>query len=75
LDLPLPARKKLRHDLYTNLKTFTSTSSQIGDDRPLSCCAFAPNSQHLATGSWTGLVKLWTVPDCELVQTFRGKSK
>ena len=45
---------------------------QFGDDRPLSFCAFAPNSQLLATGSWTGLVKLWSVPGSDVLFTFRG---
>lgn len=39
-------------------------SSQIGDDRPISTCAFSADGSMLATGSWSSMVKLWTTPDC-----------
>ena len=56
----------------SNLKTFETKALQFGDDRPLSFCSFAPNSQLLAIGSWTGLIKLWSVPGSEQLFTFRG---
>jgi U4/U6 small nuclear ribonucleoprotein PRP4 len=45
---------------------------QFGDDRPLSFCSFSPNSKLLATGSWSGLIKLWSVPGSEALASFRG---
>ena len=41
--------------------------SQVGDTRPLSSCNFSPDSNYLATGSFTGNVKVWSVPDLEEV--------
>lgn len=35
---------------------------------------FSPNSQILATGSWSGGVKLWNVPSCTPLRSLRGKS-
>ncbi|PWA30847.1 hypothetical protein CCH79_00020532, partial [Gambusia affinis] len=52
-----------------NLNNFCS---QIGDDRPISFCHFSPDSKMLATASWSGLCKLWSVPDCALIRTLRG---
>ncbi|KAJ3390607.1 U4/U6 small nuclear ribonucleoprotein Prp4 [Lobulomyces angularis] len=72
LELMIPERKKIRHELYTHLKSLATFSSQFGDDRPLSYCTFAPNSKILATGSWSGPVKLWSVPESELLFTLKG---
>uniref|UniRef100_A0A8C9TQF9 Pre-mRNA splicing tri-snRNP complex factor PRPF4 n=2 Tax=Scleropages formosus TaxID=113540 RepID=A0A8C9TQF9_SCLFO len=47
-------------------------SLSIGDDRPISYCQFSPNSKLLVTASWSGLCKLWAVPDCSLIRTLRG---
>jgi len=57
------------------LRRFTNTASQIGDDRPLSYCSFSPDSSLLATASWSGQSKLWSIPTCELKTTFRGHSE
>src|SRR5258706_7771525 len=60
--------------LMSYLKTTQNIGSQIGDDRPVSIVRFSPNSKLLATGSWTGLVKVWSVPDCKLKSTLRGRT-
>ncbi|OMO53711.1 hypothetical protein CCACVL1_28403 [Corchorus capsularis] len=36
--------------------------SEIGDDRPLSACSFSYDGNFLATCSFTGLAKLWSMP-------------
>ena len=55
------------------MKTFSNLGSQIGDERPISLVRFAPNGETLATGSWSGSVKLWNVPACTPIRTLRGK--
>lgn len=53
--------------LLQDLSDFSSTFSVIGDARAVSCCAFQPSGSAepslLATGSWSGACKLWTVRD------------
>ena len=48
--------------------------SNFGDDRPISAVAFAPGSGLCATGSWSHMVKIWSVPDCKQVQPTRSSS-
>jgi U4/U6 small nuclear ribonucleoprotein PRP4 len=57
------------------LQTMASTSldcSEIGDGRPLSSCSFSPDASLLATASWTGVAKLWSVPDVKHIGTLKG---
>lgn len=54
------------------MQALTIYCSQIGDTRPISFCQFSPNSKVLATASWSGLCKLWSVPDCTLLRTLKG---
>ncbi|CAF2103177.1 unnamed protein product [Rotaria magnacalcarata] len=61
--------------LYRELRTTTLHCSQLGDNLPLSYCEFNPNDQMVAVSSWSGLCKLWTIPDCKHVRTFRGHIK
>ncbi|ORX76735.1 WD40 repeat-like protein [Anaeromyces robustus] len=72
LNIPIPQRKKLRHDLYSDLKKYTIISSQIGEDRPLPYITISPNSQYICTASWSGLLKLFKIPTCENCFTFKG---
>ncbi|KAI9183238.1 hypothetical protein H9P43_004155 [Blastocladiella emersonii ATCC 22665] len=64
-DTPMSVYKSLRRDLYADLKTWTPVASQIVDERPTSYVSFAPNSQTLASGSFSGAIKLWSVPHCK----------
>ncbi|KAG0233148.1 U4/U6 small nuclear ribonucleoprotein Prp4 [Actinomortierella wolfii] len=70
--ISLAVFKSMRAEVYESLRTYTNYSSQIGDDRPLSQCKFSPNSHMLATGSFGGLCKIWSIPDSKLVHTLRG---
>ena len=49
----------------------TNQSSEIADDRPSAACEFAPDGSTLATGAWSGLLKLWLVPDCQKKLTIK----
>uniref|UniRef100_A0A0C9R7Q8 Prpf4_0 protein n=1 Tax=Fopius arisanus TaxID=64838 RepID=A0A0C9R7Q8_9HYME len=57
-------RTAKRQELLKKLQALTIYCSQIGDTRPISYCQFSPDSKLLATSSWSGLCKLWSVPDC-----------
>ncbi len=54
-------------ELYRNKHKNYLQASQIVDPRPVSWCQFSPDSKMLVTGSWSGLCKLWSVPDCKEV--------
>ncbi|EDO43295.1 predicted protein [Nematostella vectensis] len=62
-------------ELHRKLRSLNNSCSQIGDSRPLSYCQFSPDSKLLATASWSGLCKLWSVPDCEPVSTMKGHNE
>ncbi|KAH3800392.1 U4/U6 small nuclear ribonucleoprotein Prp4-like [Dreissena polymorpha] len=62
----------LNQDIHKRLRAVSNECSQIGDNRPLSFCQFSPNSKILATASWSGLCKLWSIPDCSPIRTLRG---
>lgn len=46
--------------------------SQIGDTRPISFCRFSSDSKMLITASWSGLSKVWSVPECTALQVLKG---
>jgi U4/U6 small nuclear ribonucleoprotein PRP4 len=57
---------------------FVNATSEIGDERPLSAIGFAPNSNLIATGGWSGSCKLWEISGistCRHTTTFRGHSE
>lgn len=69
---PASLKNAKKQEQYKKLRSLNINCSQIGDTRPLSFCQFSPDSKMLATSSWSGLCKLWSVPDCELIRTLRG---
>jgi U4/U6 small nuclear ribonucleoprotein PRP4 len=66
------ARMARNQEVQKQMKTMDLQASQIADARPVSWCQFSPDSQMLATASWSGLVKLWSVPECQELSVFRG---
>ena len=70
-ELPEKTRMAHKQEIQKKLKALDVTASQIADSRPISWCQFSPSSKMLVTGSWSGLAKLWTVPDCKEVMTDR----
>ncbi|XP_068829796.1 U4/U6 small nuclear ribonucleoprotein Prp4 isoform X1 [Capricornis sumatraensis] len=71
-EIPETTRTSQMQELHKSLRSLNNFCSQIGDDRPISYCHFSPNSKMLATACWSGLCKLWSVPDCNLLHTLRG---
>ncbi|KAI9018624.1 WD40-repeat-containing domain protein [Phycomyces nitens] len=72
MDIPLVQLRTGRKELQAKLKGYTSWASQMVDERPVAQCAFSPDSKMLVTGAWSGLCKLWSVPNCEPIMTFKG---
>ncbi|KAL1943065.1 hypothetical protein VTO73DRAFT_4736 [Trametes versicolor] len=70
--MPLGRIIDIRKKVFAEVKSLANLGSQIGDERPVSLVRFSPNSKYLLTGSWAGNVKLWNVPDCTPVRTYRG---
>ncbi|CAE6475128.1 unnamed protein product [Rhizoctonia solani] len=69
--LPLGKIIDTRKRVFGEIKKFATYGSQIGDERPISQVRFSPNGKVLATGSWSGNVKLWNVPACDLAKPYR----
>lgn len=69
---PEATKNARRQELHRNMRSLTAIGSQIGDTRPISYCQFSPDSQMLATASWSGLIKLWSVPEFSAIRTLRG---
>ncbi|EKM81757.1 hypothetical protein AGABI1DRAFT_35377 [Agaricus bisporus var. burnettii JB137-S8] len=63
-----------RKKVFNEVKKFSNLGSQIGDERPIAQVRFSPNNEILATGSWSGTVKLWNVPACTEMRSLRGHS-
>ncbi|XP_047051199.1 U4/U6 small nuclear ribonucleoprotein PRP4-like protein [Lolium rigidum] len=40
---------------------FVLDCSEIGDDRPLTACSFSRDASMLATSSWSGITKVWSI--------------
>ncbi|KZT18652.1 U4/U6 snRNP-specific spliceosomal protein [Neolentinus lepideus HHB14362 ss-1] len=72
--IPLGRIIDMRKKIFAEVKAFANLGSQIGDERPIAQVRFAPNSEILATGSWSGNVKLWNIPSCTSIKTLRGHS-
>nr|CAG8610178.1 14089_t:CDS:10 [Entrophospora candida] len=70
-ELPIPQLKSVRKELFSGIKSYSNFSSQIGDDRPISQCNFSPDCSMVATGSWSGLCRIWSVPNCDSVITLK----
>lgn len=70
---PVGQVKAEREAAYNSLYEMNLYASQIGGERPLSCCSFLGDS--LLTGSWSGEIKKWSVPDSELSFSFENGHK
>ncbi|XP_065653332.1 U4/U6 small nuclear ribonucleoprotein Prp4-like [Hydra vulgaris] len=62
-------------EVHRKTQSLVNFCSQIGDNRPLSYCQFSPDSSLLATSSWSGLCKLWSVPEGNEIRVLRGHNE
>lgn len=69
LEVPSATRAGRMVEMQKKLQSLAPLCSQVGDTRPVSSAAFSTDSSLLLTASWSGLCKLWSVPDCELKQS------
>jgi hypothetical protein len=69
------AHEASQQRVAARLRTVQNQLSNFGDERPISFVSFAPGSSLVATGSWSNLVKLWSIPDCNCVATLKGHSE
>lgn len=65
--LPDKTKMAVKQEVQKKVKALDVQASQIVDTRPVSFCQFSPDSSMLATASWSGVCKLWSVPDCKEV--------
>ncbi|XP_041968755.1 U4/U6 small nuclear ribonucleoprotein Prp4 isoform X2 [Aricia agestis] len=72
LQLPGSVRAAAKQESQRKASAMSIYCSQIGDTRPISFCRFSSDSQMLITSSWSGLVKVWSVPECRALQTLKG---
>ncbi|KAG8928497.1 hypothetical protein FRC01_005858 [Tulasnella sp. 417] len=68
--IPLSRTIDLRKRVFADLKTYSILGSQIADERPVSQIRFAHDGRTLATGSWSGNVKVWDIPSCTVKKVF-----
>ncbi|KAK8960810.1 U4/U6 small nuclear ribonucleoprotein PRP4-like protein [Platanthera guangdongensis] len=49
--------------------------SEIGDDRPLTGCSFSHDGSFLATCAWSGITKIWSMPQVSKQATLKGHTE
>jgi len=62
------------NNLLDSIKKFTNLSSQVGDERPLTSCAFSPEAKIVMTGGASGVCKLWDPVSCSEIMILKGHS-
>ncbi|XP_064116998.1 U4/U6 small nuclear ribonucleoprotein Prp4-like [Macrobrachium nipponense] len=70
--IPEATRTAKRQEIQNKLRAFSLIGSQNADSRPISYCSFSPNGKLLSTSSWSGLCKVWKVPECTEIQSYHG---
>lgn len=70
--IPLRTHVKFRKEIKEHLDGFELQGSQTAGDRPITMTRFAPNGESVAVGNMGGGLKLLSVPNMEIIKTFRG---
>ncbi|DBA03520.1 TPA: hypothetical protein N0F65_011421 [Lagenidium giganteum] len=58
--------------LYATARKMTNVASQNGDVRPIAAIRYSRDGKHVATGSWSSLIKVWDSSDASEVKVYRG---
>lgn len=58
--------------LYVTAQKMVNVASQNGDVRPMASVRYSSDASHVATGSWSSLVKVWDAKSAAEVKVFRG---
>ncbi|XP_038697663.1 U4/U6 small nuclear ribonucleoprotein PRP4-like protein [Tripterygium wilfordii] len=56
-------------------KSLVLECSEIGDDRPLTGCSISRDGKMLATCAWSGVAKLWSMPQLNKVSALKGHTE
>ncbi|KAG7400804.1 U4/U6 small nuclear ribonucleoprotein Prp4 [Phytophthora boehmeriae] len=59
-------------ELYATTLRMANIASQNGDVRPLASVRYSADGAHVATGSWSSLVKVWDATSAAEIKVFRG---
>lgn len=70
--IPGATHVKHRKAIVEHLQGFELYGSQIASDRPIAGIRFSPNNEYIASGSWTGTIKIMDIPNLETKYTLRG---
>lgn len=68
---PLELEEKHNRYCHSLQKNMHTEVSQVGDERPLTHGKFNSDAKLFCTSGWSGYVKLWKVPSCDPVMTWR----
>jgi len=71
-DIPLQKHIKHRRAIKEHLSGYQVLGSQIAGDRPVSLARFSPDSKLFAAGSWSGTIRMLSVPNLEETGMLRG---
>lgn len=63
-----------RREFNKPFSEFTAIGSQIAAERPACIARVSPDSNHVLVGSWSGQVKLFSIPNLEEVRTISAHS-
>jgi U4/U6 small nuclear ribonucleoprotein PRP4 len=74
LEAALPLQKHIKHrrTIKEYLGGYQVLGSQIAGDRPLSLARFSPDAKLIATGCWSGTIRMFAVPNLEQKGLLRG---
>ncbi|KAI1277972.1 U4/U6 small nuclear ribonucleoprotein Prp4 [Halotydeus destructor] len=70
--IPESTQSAIKQEIYKSLRNMEICCSQVGDNRPVTSVRFSPDTSLIATASWSGLCKLWTMPNLDHSRNLRG---